>query len=399
MVSALIDPLTKWWNVSLVRATFLPFEADSILRIPLSHSMPEDKLIWLGNNRGEFTVKSAYHIAFNLFETKKDGECSSGDPYQSLWKKLWHLNLPAKVKIFAWRACIKGLPTMEAICNRGISSNRGCPICKKDPECINHALLSCDFPTLVWNQWPENPLGTQEVRWSFIDSAMFILSHHSQQDLELFFGIAWAIWYNRNKVVHEDGCLSHQQVWQLAKSVVEDFNNVVDWDFSQPRALPIKWTPPPIGIFKVNVDGATSDHGGNSSVGVIVRDCTGQTVAASSTLLKACYSAELVEIMALLQGILLAQDLHLPRVILESDALVAIQAINNKYIGSSSGHLILEILHIRSSFESCSFQHISRDFNEVAHELAHYACRTGNSQLWRGVTPPFISLLIQLDAA
>ena len=182
-------------------------------------------------------------------------------------------------------------------------------------------------------------------------------------------------------------------------SVVEDFNNVAAWDFSQPRALPIKWTPLPLGIFKVNVDGATSDHGGNSSVGVIVRDCTGQTVAASCTLLKACYSAELVEIMALLQGILLAQDLHLPRVILESDALVAIQAINNKYTGSSSGHLILEILHIRSSFESCSFQHISRDFNQVAHELAHYARRTGNSQLWRGVTPPFISLLIQLDAA
>ena len=103
--------------------------------------------------------------------------------------------------------------------------------------------------------------------------------------------------------------------------------------------------------------------------------------------------------MALLQGILLAQDLHLPRVILESDALVAIQAINNKYTGSSSGEIILEILHIRSSFESCSFQHISRDFNQVAHELAHYARRTGNSQLWRGVTPPFISLLIQLDAA
>ena len=45
MVSTLIDPLTKWWNVSLVRATFLPFEVDSILRIPLSYSMLEDKLI------------------------------------------------------------------------------------------------------------------------------------------------------------------------------------------------------------------------------------------------------------------------------------------------------------------------------------------------------------------
>ena len=79
MVSALIDLLTKWWNVSLVKTSFLPFEVDSILRIPLSYSMPKDKLIWLGNKRGEFTGKSAYHIAFNLLETKKGGECSSGD--------------------------------------------------------------------------------------------------------------------------------------------------------------------------------------------------------------------------------------------------------------------------------------------------------------------------------
>ena len=82
-----------------------------------------------------------------------------------------------------------------------------------------------------------------EVRWSFIDSALFILSNRSQQALELFFGIAWAIWYNRNKVIHEDCYLSYQQVWQLALSVVEDFSNVAAWDFSQPRALSVKWTP------------------------------------------------------------------------------------------------------------------------------------------------------------
>ena len=168
---------------------------------------------------------------------------------------------------------------METICSRGISHNRGCPICEKAPKSINHALLSYDFSTLIWNQWPENPLGTQEVRWSFIDLAMSILSHHSQQDLEFFFGIAWTIWNNWNKLVHAKSRLSHQQVWQLAKSVVEDFSNAIDWDFSQPRPLPVNWNPPPSGIFKVNVDGATANHGGNSSIGLIVRDCTGQPIA------------------------------------------------------------------------------------------------------------------------
>ena len=121
---------------------------------------------------------------------------------------------------------------------------------------------------------------------------------------------------------------------------MEDFSNAVDWDFSQPRPLPVKWNPLPPGFFKVNVDGAIADHGGNSSVGVIVKDCIGQAIANNCKFLKACYSADLVEIMALLQGVLLAQELHLPRVIMESDALAAVQAINDKPTGSSSGNLI-----------------------------------------------------------
>jgi len=45
MVSSLIDPLTRWWNVDFIRASFLSFEANIILKIPLSHTLPEDKII------------------------------------------------------------------------------------------------------------------------------------------------------------------------------------------------------------------------------------------------------------------------------------------------------------------------------------------------------------------
>ena len=101
MVSSLIDLTTKWWRADVINTTFLPFEAETILKIPLSRNLPEDKLIWMGNNWGEFTVKSAYHIAYRLVEEKEDVESSWGDPLKPLWKCLWHLNLPAKIKIFA----------------------------------------------------------------------------------------------------------------------------------------------------------------------------------------------------------------------------------------------------------------------------------------------------------
>ena len=121
MVLSLINPMTKWWNVDLIRTTFLVFEAETILKIPLSRTLPEDKIIWIGNRRGEFSVKSAYHIAYGLIEANDCGESSSGDPCKPLWKRLWLLNLPAKIKVLAWRACVNGLPVMEAIYRRGIS--------------------------------------------------------------------------------------------------------------------------------------------------------------------------------------------------------------------------------------------------------------------------------------
>ena len=88
MVSSLIDLVTGWWKVEAVRALFLPFEADMILKIPQSHNLPEDKLIWIGNKRGVFTVRSAYFVATKLLDIRDEGECSSGDPNAWIWRKI-----------------------------------------------------------------------------------------------------------------------------------------------------------------------------------------------------------------------------------------------------------------------------------------------------------------------
>ena len=101
MVSSLINQETKWWKPNVVRTLFLPFEADTILKIPLSQSLQMDSLIWIGNKKGLFIVKSAYFIAAKLQTDKDLGESSSGDSNSIIWKKLWKLKLPPKVKIFS----------------------------------------------------------------------------------------------------------------------------------------------------------------------------------------------------------------------------------------------------------------------------------------------------------
>ena len=129
MVSSLINEETRHWKVEMVKRFFLPFEAESILNIPLSYNLPEDNIIWLGNKHGVFTVRSAYYIALPIVDSPGEGESSGGDSRTRLWKKVWQLKLPAKVRVFALRACIDGLPTRLNLAKRGLNVGAECPLC------------------------------------------------------------------------------------------------------------------------------------------------------------------------------------------------------------------------------------------------------------------------------
>jgi len=66
IVSSHIDEETRRWKADLIRTLFLPFEADTILRIPLSYNLPDDNIVWVGNRRGEFFVKIAYYVTLPI---------------------------------------------------------------------------------------------------------------------------------------------------------------------------------------------------------------------------------------------------------------------------------------------------------------------------------------------
>ena len=89
-------------------------------------------------------MKSAYYITLNVVETEEEGESSEGDSKAILWNKIWHLNIPEKIKFLAWQACVNGLPTKVNLQIRGISNGVLCPGCDRVPESISHALIECE---------------------------------------------------------------------------------------------------------------------------------------------------------------------------------------------------------------------------------------------------------------
>ena len=224
-VSALIDRDIRRWKSDVVRSLFLPFEARTILNIPLSHSLPEDQIIWVGNKKGEFSVKSAYYIATKGLDTKEEGESSSSDARSPLWKKLWQLNIPPKVRIFAWKMCMNALPTLVNLQRRGINTYDICPACGKEPESNFHIFVKCEVARRVWSCWVNSHVNMMDVNMDIIDIAMELVNLGTSSDLEVFFGVAWAIWYNRNKIFHK--ALSHHpdQIWFFAKKYIHEFKS------------------------------------------------------------------------------------------------------------------------------------------------------------------------------
>ena len=83
--------------------------------------------MWMGNKRGVFTVKSAYYVALPLAQKSEVGECSYSDYRTQLWKTMWQLKLPAKIRIFSWKACMDGLPTRLNLARRGLNIETTCP--------------------------------------------------------------------------------------------------------------------------------------------------------------------------------------------------------------------------------------------------------------------------------
>ena len=75
-----------------------------------------------------------------------------------------------------------------------------------------------------------------------------------------------------------------------------------------------KWTAPPLGVFKINVDGATSKNERNSSVRVVIRDAADNVHVACCKYLQGQYSVEEVEALTMECGLILAKEQKLSHV-------------------------------------------------------------------------------------
>ena len=306
----------------------------------------------MGNRRGEFSVKSAYYIACDVLNSSDEGECSTSDSRKPLWKKLWHLSIPPKVRIFAWRMCLNALPTLVNLQSKGVVNCDICPTCGKEPETISHVFVNCEMAKRVWRCWLDCPLVVLNANKDIVDIALEILDSGSSSDLEFFFGAAWAIWSNRNRIVYESSSQIPDHIWSFAKKFILESRSALSANSQNLSRQEDRGCAAPLGFFKINVDGATSESGKNSSVGVVILDTAGNFLVACCKYLQGRYLVEEVEGLAMECGILLAKELMLSQIILESDSIAVVSGVLDGNFGGCVGHIYQGICSILASFSN-----------------------------------------------
>ena len=136
-----------WWGLNWRRDRFewesnLESELLSILSMATMCKEAQDRLIWRGDPKGMFTVKSAYSIMANHVDTRG-----------GMFSSLWQAKDKPKVLTTAWRILLDRVPTRANLIRRRVIVNLFmCPLCNLSEETSQHLFLDCVFAQRVWSR-------------------------------------------------------------------------------------------------------------------------------------------------------------------------------------------------------------------------------------------------------
>jgi hypothetical protein len=175
--------------------------------------------------------------------------------------------------------------------------------------------------------------------------------------------IAWRVWYARNEITHDKPLPSIEGSKRFICSYMQSLENIRKLDsevvikgklpvgimtpltpVTRPTVTTERWTVPPLGRLKLNVDGAYVAQTGDAGVGIILRNNEAVACLAACQSLNFCSSALDAELQACLMGVRLALDHSNEEVPVETDSLELVRmALGKLKDGSSLGPAVEDL--------------------------------------------------------
>ncbi|RYQ81106.1 hypothetical protein Ahy_Scaffold1g107111 [Arachis hypogaea] len=159
----------------------------------------------------------------------------------------------------------------------------------------------------------------------------------------------------------------------------------------------ITWRPPPGDWLKTNVDGVYSRSTAEGATAVVIRDNSGKLLTGESMRIRA-YSSLAAEAEAMRRALILATNLNMEQILIESDNLPLVQAVKSKtYIGEVES-ILRDIFLLAESLSNCGFTWVPREGNKVANGVAKCSLTGRLEENWRRKPPREITEQLRSEA-
>lgn len=284
--------------------------------------------------------------------------------------------------MFLWRACIGAVPTMFSLTNRISNVCSNCPGCKFKAKTMLHALWMRSRVKLIWKALDiyTRLQGNRYV--SFIDLCFDVLIRFPVGDREIFAWGCWALWNNRNTLVHEG---SYFDIVGLANKILNmhhEFCDAVKSTIS-PMVSPQRWVAPAVGNLKINVDASVPFSGTKFGLGVVVRNHFGDLMGALAKPLSGRVLVLTAELMALHTAFVFCVEAGFSIGVIESDSRQTISRLRDDSFALDENCVLVEkIQKLLSSLFFFPRVHVPRTANVAADRVAKYAVNLTTFVAW-----------------
>ncbi|CAN6541494.1 unnamed protein product [Malus baccata var. baccata] len=416
MVSDLIEVNSRSWKREVILHGFSLEDTKHILSIPLSKFGCCDRLVWHHTVDGSYSVKTGYRVAVSLLENGDLGKKGRGAPSthhisNQVWKGIWHLQVPNKIKFFLWRCCNKALAVRHNLKRRHMRIDNVCGVCNLVDESENHLFFRCDLSQRLWFCSPLHLNSIVLIGADFLDSwNNFCTSIKDREDAETImqefaFGL-WRIWKNRNDVVFKGSHCHPNEILTVWRKNIGEYMEAMNLGSLDegvvrpklPPPMPMLWEKPKFGTFKLNTDASWCSASFRAGAGWVIRDFAGILHAAGGSGTSSFHCATAAEAHAIRTGLQYCSDYGFENVFVETDAKTVILMINKGTAPNCSFECILgDIEVLTRRLTSVTFGFVNRGRNRAAHSVAKFVFKKGKEFVWDHVGPEFLFNVLAQD--
>ncbi|KAK6120349.1 hypothetical protein DH2020_045906 [Rehmannia glutinosa] len=374
---------------------------EEICAIPLPHQNEEDTRYWKFNSKGVYSVRDGYKLAIGAFDTLEN---QSAQGLHKWWKGLWGIKVPPKIKIFWWRVakdCIHSGVNLRA---HHLPISGMCSLCNFHADTTLHSLFFCPIMKPLWKHQPFAALLKKAKYASTLDMCLWMFENQSIDEFEYFATFTWFLWKERQRVIHENP-KGHKSIKvEGVEAFLSNFQraNVCAGQVCKDSGVSstAKWSPPPLGKSRLEVDACVNELRGRFGVGGIVRNAENKPILAFGKVVETPRSVLECELQAIWEGLEVCQNLNIHPAEIVSDSFLAVQAVTGE--GEFQNYIKVWVSRIQKQIRNeaeLRLFHVRRTANTVAHSLAQFVCFSQIPFVWKiGSLPFWLEELVTKDS-